>query len=311
MAQFSLSSILSGSRTTKTILIGFAAVICIIVFASPALSTGGKRYIGQFDGSEPKTDTYDCGSDYLYEVIGPVQVSVTGSYAYGDISISYDVDMTLAIYQGSFNPANPANNKVGAFDDNDGATLNSGVDYYLVVQPLCSDTLGEWQFALAGPGDITDGVSGGFYFGQFDGSEPKTDAYGCGGDYAYDIIGPIQVPSTETYAYVDLSISYDVDMTLTIYQGSFNPANPANNRVNTHDDDGPFTLISGPHYYLVVQPLCYDAIGEWGFALVGESGALPGPAAPIPTLSQFGVACLCLLLAGSALWLIRRRKGSS
>jgi hypothetical protein len=75
----------------------------------------------------------------------------------------FDLDISLAIYQGSFNANNPTANLLAGFDDGGRVMLQEGVDYYLVVQPLCENNTGDYAYVLMGPSGvflITEGVNG-------------------------------------------------------------------------------------------------------------------------------------------------------
>ncbi len=113
---------------------------------------------GVFSGTEPSFVHPGCGSETSYQVIGPVTPTASGDYVYGDISISYDVDMELAIYIDAFDPDSPNTNLVADFDDRGLFQLVSGEPYFLVVSPLCGPVgeTGTWDFLIAGPGTLED-----------------------------------------------------------------------------------------------------------------------------------------------------------
>jgi hypothetical protein len=130
------------------------------LFATPAFTSGN------FDGSDPSLpEEVVCGiTDY--QVSGPIRVPRTGEYFFSDSSTHFALDISLAIYAGSFNAASPQSNLLAAFDDGGSVELVAGVDYYFVVQPMCSNETGDFAYLLLGPPatfQITEGVSGAWY----------------------------------------------------------------------------------------------------------------------------------------------------
>ena len=105
--------------------------------------------LGNFDGSEARINTA-CGNTF-YDVNGPIQYPVAGNYFYADAGIQYDVDICIAFYRDSFDPANPDQNRVALFDDGGSVTLEEGVNYFIVTQSLNIDSTGEWHYVLAPP----------------------------------------------------------------------------------------------------------------------------------------------------------------
>ncbi len=73
----------------------------------------------------------------------------------------------------------------------------------------------------------------------------------------------MQVSTSGTYYYADLSLDYAVDMCLQIFTAPFNPANPEANRIFEEDDYGSVDLEAGKDYYFVTQPLDEAAEGEF------------------------------------------------
>jgi hypothetical protein len=73
----------------------------------------------------------------------------------------------------------------------------------------------------------------------------------------------VQVSTTGTYYYADLSLEYAVDMCLQIFTAPFDPANPAANRVFAEDDYGSVELEAGQDYYFVTQPFYEGDTGEF------------------------------------------------
>lgn len=152
-------------KLTLTLAIIAIALILII----PSQSTQAAEtstFIGTFDGSEQITPPEYCGiseggegeeaPDFFtpYDVIGPIQVSITGSYSYTDLSIDYDIDMWLDIFTPTINFLDD-NAYVASFDDYGTVVLTAEVDYYFVVTPLsCQEEFGTWEFSMVGPGNV-------------------------------------------------------------------------------------------------------------------------------------------------------------
>lgn len=279
-------------RFIKFGLIMAVMMASLLVFVMPA-SAAASSFSGTFDGSELEADMPECGELTPYDVLGPVQVSVSGTYNYGDLSIGYAVDMMIDVYQTSFDPANTGTNHIDGADDSGSFTLTSGINYFIVVMPYdCDPDLGTWEFVLTGPGTVSGGAvtPSVTLSGTFDGSEPQASLPGCGGTYYYDVFGPVQVTVTGTYNYVDISIGYAVDMYLIVYENSFDVNNPNTNVVDDHDDSGPFSLSAGVDYYFVIQPLCGNDTGTWEFSISGP-GAFTGAGLPaLPTLAGVSIA---------------------
>jgi hypothetical protein len=85
----------------------------------------------------------------------------------------------------------------------------------------------------------------------------------------YNVIGPVTVTATDTYTYADQFNT--IDVALSVYSPSFNPANPTNNKVGgTIDDVGNLNLAVGTTYYLVIEPNCFvTGDNPWEFTLTG------------------------------------------
>jgi len=270
------------------------------------------RWQDTLSGNEPTFDPNYCGSGANYDVV-VVTPTVSGEYAYVDLSRYVSLDIVVEVFEGSFDPGNPAMNFVISMDDETDLTLVAGTTYYLVVFPFCGTfAVGAWDFALTGPSALggTDPVQG--YSGDFTGTDPIFASPACGGDpTSYAVAGPFLPPVTGIYAYGDMSISYDVDIQIEIYEGSFDPANPNANYVETFDDQGAVELRRGTPYYLVVGPLSCstETTGAWDFVIA--LGIPTTSILEIPTLGPLGLGALALALVALALVALRRRKGAA
>jgi hypothetical protein len=273
----------SGRSKSLKNLVVFLAIWIVAGFPARGDTQVITDFVHQFDGSEA-TAVFpgNCGGAVTgYQVAGPIRTVVTGDYNYKDASVTFPsgssgIDMYLNIYEGAFDPSDTNSGLVTGFDDIGTVTLNSGVDYFLVVEELCgagTSTPGIYAFSLIGPSEITGGGSNpdSTFRGTFDGSEPVAITYVCepGLELVYDAIGPVTVTVSGDYLFHDVSLELGVDMTLAVYQGQFDPAEPGASLVGVRDDDGPFALIADEPYVLVAQPLCENYLGIWDFMLIG------------------------------------------
>ncbi len=123
---------------------------------------------GNFTADDPTAFT-QCG-DSQYEETGPLQVSSDGDYSFQDFSIIFEVDdlvdVCVQVYSAPFNPGSPEANRVGLLDDEGSIELETGQDYYFVVQPFDVPTNGEFFYLLAPPApfSITYAMSGSWFF---------------------------------------------------------------------------------------------------------------------------------------------------
>jgi hypothetical protein len=144
---------------------------------SPAAVSIPADTTGTFTTSDPSAQT-ECG-DTEYQVSGPIQVSVTGTYYYTDafwlVAGDEYADMCLQIYSAPFDPANPNANRVGngvndySLDDYGTFELEAGQDYYLVAQPLFAlnaNQESEFFFVLAPPAPmrINKALAGSWFY---------------------------------------------------------------------------------------------------------------------------------------------------
>lgn len=111
------------------------------------------------------TSLSGVGTAVAYDVIA-FTVGTSGSYGFALDSASFDT--FLALYSGSFNPANGLTN-VLAVDDDSGPGSNSllsfnlstGVNYFAVATGFGNQDFGSYLLTINGPGDITLGGGGG------------------------------------------------------------------------------------------------------------------------------------------------------
>lgn len=137
------------------------------------------------------------------------------------------------------------------------------------------------------------------FTGNIDGTEPQAfevDDSTCtvieSLDHFYETF-PAFVTETGNYAYSDQSISFDLDMQLTIYTPTYDPSNVLTNCVTRFDDSGTVALEAGVQYVFVVQPLFDSSFntGDWEFDLNGPGQVIEGTAVSLelaPGAIDFG-----------------------
>jgi hypothetical protein len=265
-------------------ILGCLVVTCVLLPTS-AFATNSVLS-GIFDGSESKTAPLPgtCGgTDPLgFQQAGSFTVSASGTYTVTEAYNVIGVDISALIYSGSFNVNNPLANLVTPIgvDSAELVSLNSGTTYILVVQQWCTNPArswvnrqGAWAIALSGPGSVASSLKvavPSMTQGTFGAGDPTANT-SCGNSQ-YKETGPIQVSSSGSYYYADVSINYAVDMCLQIFTAPFNPSDPTANRVaNEKDDFGNVELQAGKDYYFVTQPLDESAEGEFFYLFVPQA----------------------------------------
>jgi hypothetical protein len=253
-------------------------LLFLCILAPTAVFAANSVLSGAFDGSEMKTaplpGTCLWNTDPLgYLQAGSFKVSVSGLYTISDAYQALGVDVSALIYSGSFNVNAPLTNlvTVNGVDVVDEVNLNAGTNYILVVQHYCTNDIwrwtnreGVWAVALGGPGTVTSDLKvtvPEMTYGSFSASDPIAET-NCGNSQ-YQQSGPVQVSTSSTYYYADLSIDYAVDMCLQIFTAPFNQARPGDNRIFEADDYGYVDLEAGKDYYFVTQPLDVAKEGEF------------------------------------------------
>jgi hypothetical protein len=231
-----------------------------------------------WDGTEailpPFPMTCTGAGDLGYRQFDAIQVSRSGPYHMADASDGLPGNLVAAIYHGSFDPNDPAANRIAVFDQGGPVTLDSGQDYVVVVQHWCVNTApAAFAVSFSGPGDIegNDVVrSPPWTLGQIDGTEPE--AVFSGAAQRYELSEPFTAPATGNYWLADVSVFGRLDMVLRVYQGSFDAADTDRNLVARLDDRGDLLLEAGKSYRFVVTAYVPGNIGEWHWVLFP-----PGP----------------------------------
>jgi hypothetical protein len=280
-------------------LFGCACVIFVVaslLLAAPASAQYSNRIQGTLDGTEPTFDSPFCGDANNYTVVGPLTPSASGPFYYRDLSISYDVDMQIDVYTGSFDPLNPLTNYFGGYDDWATLNLTAGTSYLFVVSRLCGTGSGVWDFVLAGSEDLV-GSGDMTWMGTITGAEPTFASPYCGSANPYTVIGPVSPTVTGNYQFRDIGYDYGIAMQIDVYQGGFDPLSPSTNYVGGYSYWSTVALTAGVDYYIVVSPYCGTGTGAWEFVLEGD-GVIAPPlvAVDVPTLGSASLAILVILM---------------
>jgi hypothetical protein len=246
---------------------------CALLFVQAAFA-GPAIMSGVLDGTEEQMINLvpDCNEDdKIHAVAGPLRVSQAGDYQYGDVSINYGQDVSMSLYRDNFNPDEPADNFIAGYDDEGLFAMQTGTDYFAVVQPLCDNEAGAWGVTLWGPGEVSgdDAVQAPqHWFGEFDGSEPRanTGPEDCPDTY-FQASAPVRVDETGTYYFSDVAGWYDIALQLAVYRGSFDPDRPGRNRVASVSFPAEFELEASQDYLFVTQPACDVVTGNWFYVL--------------------------------------------
>lgn len=122
---------------------------------SPATRHGLNEFTkGAFTGEEPKAQTSCSGGGYLQS--GPQRVSRSGTYWLIDASFYFLRPVCVQAYTAPFDPMDPAANRIVTLDGPPVAVdLDTGQDYYFVLQPWGHSGTGENLFVIAPPGGVT------------------------------------------------------------------------------------------------------------------------------------------------------------
>ena len=271
-------------------------VVSTMLLAAPASAQFSNRIQGTLDGTEPTFASPFCGAANNYTVVGPLTPSATADFYYRDLSISYDLDMQIDVYTGTFDPLNPLTNYFGGVDDWGTLNLTAGTDYLFVVSRLCGTGVGVWDFVLAGSEDLV-GSGDPTWNGTLTGAEPTFDSPYCGDNNIYTVIGPVTPTETGDYQFRDIGVDYGLQMQLEIYQGSFNPLSPSTNYVGGYDYWNTAPLMAGTEYFFVVSPYCGTGTGDWEFVLDGDGVLVLGlVGVNVPTLGSVSLAILVILM---------------
>lgn len=255
------------------------AATLLLAAASTSALAGNRTFTGVFDGSEdtmPST-LASCASDGSqslgYLVGGTFQVDTSGAYRVADAgNVGFGgfggiQDASVILYEGSFDPNNPASNRIASVDISNNAVTNepdvgldSGTDYILVIQHWCASTegAGPWGAVIEGPGSFSGAgfPSGSGTFGNWS-NVTDTTRFGVGqagnAIRKYVVSRTFSPETTGQYAFVDVSDLYQAPpAAILVYEGAFDPDNPASGFIEDLGFAGILQLESDKSYSVVL-----------------------------------------------------------
>jgi hypothetical protein len=233
---------------------------------------------GHFEGSEPILDVvwpgYVAGLQFATRQIS-FNVSVSGSYRLEDVyehwyfnhEGSPGLDVIAALYQGSFDPQNPALHRLGP--DQYGAwprQLEAGVEYTLVLQKTSQNLKGVWTVVINGPGEVNSTArrSGpNLGQGKFIGTEAKSSSQCSEVAAFYQVQGPFQVSRDGFHYFTNMShlstataTFSSSDLCFGVYSAPPDVSQPELNLLGYLNHNlGKYDLQAGTDYYLLVQSI--------------------------------------------------------
>ncbi len=240
----------------------------LFLFATTSAYANDVTISGVFDGSEATMAAAPGSCDDIakrYQVAGTITVSVSASYTLidaGNWFASYlpqsgITDTLIVIYDGNFDSANPATNRVASVDEFEAVPLNTGTSYTLVVQHWCDQIDGAYAIVIEGG---QNSISGDVFssppqtIGNFDISSPSAYFADLGGIRRYrSDVKTISDSGTYFYADVGLETGGDI-MSLRIYKNTFDPLNTEKNLYYNSESYfvGTFTLLADVTYVFVL-----------------------------------------------------------
>jgi len=234
-----------------------------------------------------------CSADnepLIHHEVGPIRVKRDGTYEIRDAGWWVAWDTVTSFHDGPVDPNNPDANLVGWVDDVGEVDLESGVDYYVVVQPFCRDfpyARGLWAITITGRGEATGPQivpAEEHWMGEWDSNLNLVDTspsnFDCENRF-YKESGPHQLDRGGNYFLSAISAFDDdpyVGVFLAVYDQPFNPSKPRQNQVAWQwdswalfdDDFNPVDLEAGKDYWFVVQPGCQLRTGPFQYVLFPE-----------------------------------------
>lgn len=233
---------------------------------------------GTFEGSEPVLDVvwpgYVDGLQFATRQIS-FTVSASGSYRLEDVYEHWyfhlegnpGLDVIEALYQGSFDPQNPALHRLGP---NQYGTwprqLEAGVEYTLVLQKTSQNREGVWTLVMNGPGEVNSTARAtvpDLGQGKFIGTEAKSSSQCTETGAFFQVKGPFQV-SRDGYHYFTnlshLSTStanfWSNGLCFGVYTAPPDASQPDLNQLSYLNRNlGKYDLQAGTDYYLLVQSI--------------------------------------------------------
>lgn len=247
---------------------------------------------GMFDGSEaatarvpdtvlPMPATLCPGIAMPYRT-SQFTVAASGAYmAYSGLPVWANApELTISIYQGSFQPQLPLLNRVGFWQDSSAiiaapqAQLVGGRSYQLVVQRVCERGDGAWAVGLVGPGkaqssDVVAVPS--FTHGTFSAADPEvTVPAGCHaeGRARVKVIAPFRVSKTGTYYFQSPAYTNPVGvLCFSVYTEPPSGSNQEDKLVGRAWLAGKIDLAAGRDYWLYLLSDSRHAPREYSFVL--------------------------------------------
>jgi len=237
-------------------------------------SAGNSLLAGYFLGSEPVTGVvwpgYRPRRQHATLQIR-FSVSSSGSYRLEDL---YDhwtfslqgkpgLNLITALYQGSFDPQNPALNRLGR--DEYAAwprQLEAGTEYTLVLQNV-SAPMGVWTVVINGPGEVNSTARvhvPGLGQGSITGTEAKVKDLCSEVEAGYKVEGPFKVSRDGVHYFTNMShlstaseVIWDSEICFGVYSTPPDPQHPEAGRLEYLDRyRGSFELQADTDYYLLV-----------------------------------------------------------
>ncbi len=243
---------------------------------SQTLLAGYSVLAGTFEGSESKTKS--VWPDY--EDLPPIAtqqikftVSTGATYRLEDV---YDywsfqnegnpgLNMITALYQGGFDPQQPALNRLGSDQYSTWPRqLQAGIEYTLVLQSPSLKPKGVWTLVMNGPGEVNSTArvdTPTLGQGKFSGSEPKIENPCSGAAAISKVEGPFRVSRQGVYYFTNLSYLstaseayWSTNLCYGIYSVPPNPQNPELNKIGVSAHNLNYVnLQADTDYYLLVQ----------------------------------------------------------
>jgi len=239
-------------------------LVTLMAFTAQAADVTFSDVFSGDEGSATAWEGACAGATALsWQSAGPFRVSGAGDYAFADAGELLATDIQIGIYAGSFQSNNPSANRLARIDGGGLVALSAGQDYSLVVQRQCDGSPGTWAVSVSGPGEITSTAAStapAWTAGSISADGPQAD-FGEGLT-PYRDAGTLRVSQAGFYGLADVSVFTGLDAVAHIYDRSFQPGNPAANRIARIDDAGGAWLTAGVDYRVIVS----------GF-VPGDSGA--------------------------------------